>query len=144
MCRHFGTTRSPGPHGSDVVSVLRDTRCIFISHIHGDHQMGLARILAKRRTVRAIFHPGSKPTDSYRTQLDPPPDTPLYLIANRATHLYLQEYQDLQDLGFDNSMSGVRRIIADEIEWRKSGIDETWSDHESSGSWNGERGERTR
>jgi hypothetical protein len=70
-------------------------------------------------------------------QLDPPPDAPLYLIANRATHLYLQEYHDLQDIGLDDNTSGVRRIVADEIEWRKSGIDGTESGDDSSGSWSG-------
>jgi ribonuclease BN (tRNA processing enzyme) len=42
LARHFG----PG-----VGDVLRDLRCIFVSHIHGDHHTGVAKILAKRRQV---------------------------------------------------------------------------------------------
>lgn len=40
--------------GQDVKNVetfLRDLRCLFVSHIHGDHHMGVAKILAKRRQV---------------------------------------------------------------------------------------------
>lgn len=36
----------------EVEAILRDLRCVFISHIHGDHHMGLAKILALRQTVR--------------------------------------------------------------------------------------------
>jgi ribonuclease Z len=48
------------------------------------------------------------------------PDQPLYLIANRATQLYLREYQDLQDLGIDDEgPAGVRVITCEDIEWRE-------------------------
>ena len=40
--RHFGE-ESP--------SILRDLRCVFISHIHGDHHMGLSKLLSQRRKV---------------------------------------------------------------------------------------------
>jgi ribonuclease Z len=46
LARHFG----PG-----LGDVLRDLRCIFVSHIHGDHHMGVAKILAERRQV--CVHP---------------------------------------------------------------------------------------
>ena len=42
LSRHFG------PRTKDA---LRDLRCIFISHIHADHHMGLSRLLAMRRKV---------------------------------------------------------------------------------------------
>jgi ribonuclease Z len=41
--------------GDDVWKALRDLKCVFISHIHGDHHIGLAKILAMRRTV-SIFN----------------------------------------------------------------------------------------
>lgn len=42
MRRHFGL---------DVDSVLRQTKCIFLSHVHADHHMGVSRILFQRRKV---------------------------------------------------------------------------------------------
>jgi ribonuclease Z len=45
--------------GSDGVwEVLRDLKCIYVSHIHGDHHMGLAQVLAKRRLVGLSFELG--------------------------------------------------------------------------------------
>lgn len=40
---------------NNVWTVLRDVKCIFISHIHGDHHMGLGSILEKRRLVRCLL-----------------------------------------------------------------------------------------
>ena len=37
-----------------VWEVLRDLRCIFVSHMHGDHHLGLRYILAQRKTVSRI------------------------------------------------------------------------------------------
>lgn len=36
---------------SGVWEVLRDLKCIFISHMHADHHIGLAKILAMRKLV---------------------------------------------------------------------------------------------
>ncbi|KAF4591050.1 hypothetical protein EYR40_009650 [Pleurotus pulmonarius] len=104
LVRLFG---APNPEhvGQDVKNVetlLRDLRCIFVSHIHGDHHMGVAKILAKRR------------------QLDPPPTQPLYLVALRAVHVYLREYSDIEDLGlFDGSPSGVVTIMSESLHWKR-------------------------
>lgn len=49
MVRHFGPDAFSNQGG--VNDVLRDLKCIFVSHIHGDHHMGLAKILARRRAV---------------------------------------------------------------------------------------------
>ncbi|KAG6823069.1 hypothetical protein H0H87_001946 [Tephrocybe sp. NHM501043] len=35
----------------NVWDMLRNLKCIYISHVHGDHHMGLAQILSKRRKV---------------------------------------------------------------------------------------------
>lgn len=44
-----------GDDGQDTVTgvweVLRDLRCIFASHMHGDHHLGLSKILAMRKLV---------------------------------------------------------------------------------------------
>ena len=34
-----------------VWQVLRDLKCIFLSHMHGDHHMGLSKILMMRAAV---------------------------------------------------------------------------------------------
>ena len=34
-----------------VWEALRDLKCIFISHMHADHHVGLAKILAMRKQV---------------------------------------------------------------------------------------------
>lgn len=36
---------------SSVWQVLRELKSIFISHMHGDHHIGLAKILAMRQRV---------------------------------------------------------------------------------------------
>lgn len=40
--RHFG---------EDASSILRGVRCAFISHIHGDHHIGLSKLLSQRKKV---------------------------------------------------------------------------------------------
>lgn len=51
LVRHFGSDESMS---GGVWEVLRDLKCIFISHLHGDHHMGVAQLLAKRRLVRSL------------------------------------------------------------------------------------------
>ncbi|KAF7370999.1 hypothetical protein MSAN_00734100 [Mycena sanguinolenta] len=93
LARHFG----PG-----VGDVLRDLRCIFVSHIHGDHHMGVAKILAERR------------------RLDPPATQPLYLVSIHKLHLYLRELANIEDLGL-NDPNGVVTVISDALHIKKSG-----------------------
>ena len=38
-----------------VWAVLRDLKCIFLSHMHGDHHMGLSKILIMRAQVRPRY-----------------------------------------------------------------------------------------
>lgn len=45
------TTASESP----AHAILRDIRCIFISHLHADHHMGLAKVLALRKKVRTTL-----------------------------------------------------------------------------------------
>ncbi|KAJ7460806.1 hypothetical protein FB451DRAFT_1045064 [Mycena latifolia] len=117
LARHFGT---------GVGDVLRDLHCIFVSHIHGDHHTGVAKILAKRR------------------QLDPPATQPLYLVSIHKLHLYLRELADIEDLGLDDSSAnGVVTVISDALHikqsggylyhgmWRIEGA-EAWADYEKS------------
>ncbi|KAG8910039.1 hypothetical protein FRC01_006582 [Tulasnella sp. 417] len=84
LARQFGQPiiSEEGQASGGVIDILRDLKCIFISHVHGDHHMGLAKILARRH------------------QLNPSLSEPLYLIANRLTLHYLSELNDVVDFGF--------------------------------------------
>ncbi|KAJ7089838.1 hypothetical protein B0H15DRAFT_273688 [Mycena belliarum] len=117
LARHFGPV---------VDDVLRDLRCIFVSHIHGDHHTGVSKILARRR------------------QLDPPATQPLYLVSIHKLHLYLRELSNIEDLGLDDpSGNGVVTVISDALHvkrsgeylhhgmWRIEGA-EPWTDYERS------------
>ncbi|EGO29330.1 hypothetical protein SERLADRAFT_412876 [Serpula lacrymans var. lacrymans S7.9] len=97
LARHFGISDTP----YNVSQALRDLKCIFISHIHGDHHIGLAKILAMRQS------------------LSPPADSPLYVVANRTVFMYLYEYAALEDLGF-LSHNGVVPIFNDAIHWKQN------------------------
>ncbi|KAF9466199.1 beta-lactamase-like protein [Collybia nuda] len=110
LVRQFGL--DDNPTSPNVWDTLRNMKCIFVSHIHGDHHMGLAKILAKRR------------------MLDPPPSEPLYLVTIRAVHLYLREFSDLQDLGLDDpSGNGVITVMAESLHFRQLGV------YQTSGMW---------
>ncbi|KAL4253032.1 RNase Z family protein [Abortiporus biennis] len=88
---------------SGVWEQLRNLKCIFLSHGHADHHVGVAKILAMRQ------------------KLNPPPTEPLYLIALRGHHLYLREQADLEDLGFDRADgNGVIQILSDTLNWRNA------------------------
>ncbi|KAG8779155.1 hypothetical protein FRC12_024609 [Ceratobasidium sp. 428] len=88
LCRRFGMDHDSA---ESARSVLADLRCIFLSHIHGDHHMGLAKLLTQRR------------------QLSPAPSYPLYLVLNRITELCVREYHDLENLGLDDE-NGVKIV----------------------------------
>lgn len=52
MARYFGTDPA---RQSNVWQALRELKCIFISHAHADHHIGLAKILAMRKQVFRRF-----------------------------------------------------------------------------------------
>ncbi|PPQ90050.1 hypothetical protein CVT25_006290 [Psilocybe cyanescens] len=122
MVRNFGLDNSI----YNVWQALRDLKCIFISHMHADHHIGLANILAKRKL------------------LDPPPSHPLYVVTIRGVHLYLREMSAIQDLGLnDPSGNGVIPVFSESMHYNSRGAysgqgvwhiggDEPWLDYEAS------------
>lgn len=89
LARRFGRCGSNG-----VGRVLRELRLLFISHVHGDHHMGVARLLRERRVLS--------------------PAEPLYLVANNYTRFYLSEYDRVEPLGLSEP-NGVIMIDNDDI-----------------------------
>ncbi|KAI0937587.1 hypothetical protein AcW1_001572 [Taiwanofungus camphoratus] len=84
-----------------VWDVLRDLKCIFVSHMHGDHHIGLAKILAMR------------------TLMNPQPSQPLYVVGVRHILVYLREQSELEDLGLNRADgNGVITVLADSLNWR--------------------------
>jgi ribonuclease Z len=52
MSRHFGPYDQP--HGDDQTSLescISSLKCIFISHMHADHHLGIVRVLKKWNEV---------------------------------------------------------------------------------------------
>lgn len=63
-----------------VWQVLRDLKCIFISHVHGDHHIGLAKILAMRRKVRRSSVDRSRAAESGTESLSCIPHQPSHYM----------------------------------------------------------------
>lgn len=85
LCRRFG---------SEVDEVIRKIKLIFLSHTHGDHHMGTAKLLAERKKLSI--------------------DQPLFVISNNFTRSYLYEVNDIQSLDIcaaEDSGSAKRGVI---------------------------------
>ncbi|WFD24287.1 ribonuclease Z [Malassezia equina] len=103
MARRFGPGRdgwgAPGS-GQGIESVLSQLTMLFVSHIHGDHHMGVVRLLLERRKLA--------------------PSSPLFLVTNNYTRFYLREYDRLEALGLrDGSVIALDNELLD---WQ-TGID---------------------
>ncbi|KAI0264706.1 hypothetical protein BC834DRAFT_882205 [Gloeopeniophorella convolvens] len=90
MTRCFGMDPA---NPSNVWHALRGLKCVFVSHAHADHHIGLAKILAMRK------------------KLDPPPSEPLYLVTTMQVHLCLREFAELEDLGLSESTETSNGVI---------------------------------
>ncbi|KAN0065944.1 hypothetical protein ACQY0O_001078 [Thecaphora frezii] len=89
-CHREGTAAAAaGGKGEDVDAVLRNLRCLFISHIHADHHLGLVTLLRERR------------------KLQPPPERKLYLVATTYMIQFLREYSRVEALGLDEEVVAV-------------------------------------
>ncbi|OSX63293.1 hypothetical protein POSPLADRAFT_1045665 [Postia placenta MAD-698-R-SB12] len=98
---------------SGVWELLRDLKCIFISHMHADHHIGLAKILAMRKLM------------------NPPPSQPLYVVGPRHTLVYLREQSEVEDLGVDQADgNGIITILSDMLNWKP--VRPFWKMHKNS------------
>ncbi|KAJ3810236.1 hypothetical protein F5876DRAFT_42180 [Lentinula aff. lateritia] len=121
LCRMFGTassthtpttstslSQSPGEQILGVDAFLHSLKLIYISHLHADHHLGLAKILAMRQA------------------LSPPPKDPVYLVGVRGVHLYLREVCDLERLGIEGvdvdrgKGNGVITVLSPALHWNYS------------------------
>lgn len=95
LCRHFKNQEI-------VNSVIRNLKCIFVSHMHADHHLGVNRIILKY------------------TELQPDPAQSLLIIAPPHYHNWITEYGQVEKLNYtlynayelaypvrSNAMSGV-------------------------------------
>ena len=54
ISRHFGPYSQP--HGDDKISLencISNLKCIFISHMHADHHLGVVQVLRKWNEVNS-------------------------------------------------------------------------------------------
>ena len=98
-------TRSVG--AAEIDTVLRELKCIFVSHMHADHHTGLIRLLAKRRRVRAsnftrrplsLFSSLTLLFLDAREQVTDPSNL-IYVVAPSRIRTMISEKQEFQDLG---------------------------------------------
>ncbi|TPX53354.1 hypothetical protein SeMB42_g00852 [Synchytrium endobioticum] len=82
-----------------VENILLNLKCIFISHMHADHHLGVIRLLLARREL--CFKNGTQ-------------SPPLCIIGPPQYWIWLCEYSEVQNLGLDGD-KGVHFIRADNI-----------------------------
>ncbi|KZT10496.1 uncharacterized protein LAESUDRAFT_810112 [Laetiporus sulphureus 93-53] len=68
-------------HTTGAWDVLRNLKFIFLSHMHGDHHVGTAKLLAMRKLLK------------------PSPNQALFIVGNRNHEVYLRDQSSLEDLG---------------------------------------------
>ncbi|CAG8709460.1 21706_t:CDS:10, partial [Rhizophagus irregularis] len=84
MSRHFGPYDQP--HGNDQTSLescISSLKCIFISHMHADHHLGIVRVLKKWNEIY-------KGVD----------DATISVFGPSRLRKWLDEYSDVEDIGF--------------------------------------------
>jgi phosphoribosyl 1,2-cyclic phosphodiesterase len=103
MSRQFGIDDE---NPSNIRNILGDLRCIFVSHSHADHMIGVSRLLSKRRKVMHLSITGHSLSSVSRIirnfKLLEPSAKPLYLLCNNFIYRSLRDYAQLEDLGLSS------------------------------------------
>ncbi|KAI8060489.1 beta-lactamase-like protein [Gongronella butleri] len=71
MLRHFGSAR--------INEELKALKCIFVSHLHADHHLGVIQVLLRRKKIAGTG--------------------PLHMVAPAVFRSWLKEYNDIERLG---------------------------------------------
>lgn len=117
-------SRLYGPE--ELRSVLKDTKCIYISHLHADHHLGVAAVLKAWYHVKHYGKPVSSVwSEAASTNLDGTveiaytstalssnPDNFISVIGLSKYNCLLKEYADVEDFGY----SWLRYIATEDIQ----------------------------
>ncbi|KAJ3032438.1 hypothetical protein HDV00_007546 [Rhizophlyctis rosea] len=94
LLRHFGP--------EELKDVLARLKVIFVSHLHADHHLGIVRVLKAWQEVTA----------------DPNTAPILYLVGPTRYGLWLEEYSDCEDFGYDR----IRFVDSERVRWASDGM----------------------
>ena len=113
-------SRLYGPE--ELPEVLKDIKCIYISHLHADHHLGVAAVLKAWYHVKHYGKPSSAVSRVASPNLDVPmgdadssissgPDSFIWVIGLGKYKWLLKEYADVEDFGY----SWLRYISTEDI-----------------------------
>lgn len=122
---------------SGVWEALRDLKCIFLSHIHGDHHIGAAKILAMRQKVRG---PRSQPDTLADQSIVDGPATARASVRDRCPEHHIVPPRIQRDRGSRSRQEGrswrsddsIRRAQLEDrpwvrpTQWELRAVDEPW------------------
>lgn len=112
----------------ELQQVLKDIKCIYISHLHADHHLGTASVL---KAIYQVRHGGKPAPDTNSKAATPDPDTPMtdassvpfvsslldnpedimWVVGQGKYEGLLKEYADVEDIGF----SWIRYLATEDV-----------------------------
>ena len=89
-----------------LTEVLRDLKMIWISHLHADHHLGTASVIEAWQEVnygeKTDTAPSTRHNDQPTSFVDAVKEKKLFVFANEHMLLWLKEYSEVEDFGYDN------------------------------------------